>query len=148
MSDTEDLTGPVYFQDEVTGEVQMADQSQCRDCAVGEPHACRYLTPGPGVRRVLVTPVEPEPALTPPLPWVEHPNTWWQDANELTQVYPSVDMDMNFYDPSRWRRVAVIPQDLIERLRVEQQNSAAPGEFLSSLGIAARAVGDAADGAS
>jgi len=46
----------MYWQEEATREVVAVDPSACKDCIVGEPHTCRYLTPNPGWQRVAVIP--------------------------------------------------------------------------------------------
>ena len=85
--------------------------------------------------------LEPAPAPTPPLPWIEHPAAWWRDLTDHFElIYPSVQMD-TADTPADWQRVAVIPWDLIDQLRV-----VVPGDDDNGLNEAADAILDAADG--
>ena len=86
-------------------------------------------------------------APTPPLPWVERPDSFWQiPGNRTGVIYHSAiltDAGEGPHTADVWQRVAVIPWDLIEQLRwaydaADAYASAYPlGEIL-----------DAADGAS
>jgi len=80
--------------------------------------------------------LEPEPAPAPPLPWIEHPDAWWQSSKD-GWLTPSSQMGTT-RDPAVWRRVAVIPWKLIERFR----QSADLGEAI----MRDKALLDAADG--
>jgi hypothetical protein len=80
-----------------------------------------------------------KPAPSPPLPWVEHPRAWWQSSKDGWLTWSSQMGTTR--DPAVWQRVAVIPWDLIDRLRdvVKYETHT---EFI------AQAILDAADGAS
>jgi len=80
-------------------------------------------------------------ATAPPLPWVEHPDAWWQHADG-DRAYPSRNLVNSTYEEvGDWQRVAVIPADLIEKLRQGFRAS----DYGAQTDKAAKAILDAAD---
>jgi len=67
--------------------------------------------------------LEPEPAPTPPLPWVEHPDAWWWLPPNPVGIYRSEHMANAGDGAPLWQRVAVIPWQLIEELRTTWSGS-------------------------
>ena len=85
--------------------------------------------------------LEPEPAPTPPLPWVEHPDAWWVYVPNGERMSATVHSSaMIAPTPADWHRAAVIPWGLIDQLRV-----VVPGDDDNGLNEAADAILDAAD---
>ena len=70
-----------YWQEEATHEVAAVDPSACKDCIVGEPHACRYLTPNAGWQRVAV------------IPWglIEELRTTWSGSTVIDAILDAAD---------------------------------------------------------
>jgi len=77
-------------------------------------HASLSLTLDESTWRSYVTVTSRKPAPSPWMPWIEHPDAWWQhtdgSAIEHSEAFDGLDT------PADWQRVAVIPWDLIEQL--------------------------------
>jgi len=85
------------------------------DLLFGNFDRIRIGDPAWGSFVTFVTVTARKPAPSPPLPWVEHPDSLWQD--EYGDVAHSSSLIRASDDPKDWTRVYVIPADLIENLR-------------------------------